>query len=296
MKSARHIFIALMLSFTTLMNCGPEEVGISVCLEDLNEQEAKDNGQIVEDYNNSIHELIACGNITNKITNAFIDLVFQILTGDATSSLPNGVSYVGEGVYRTQTSNVAMDIYFINSQSNSIGGKDEVIKYNLFNPENYLINSNVIDEGNAYKITFESTGPLVELLGFGAQPSNPIIFKKEIESISKLNSKLGVLRVASNIIIDDKVNNSVVTYEVILAENTTIGQVLTSTFKYDVIDANVRREDIDQDLFTIKWELAFSSGGLTGTVEFNVIGGHHDFIGILTWLNSGLGVADLKCE
>jgi hypothetical protein len=272
------------------------------CFTGFSEAEISDNTQIVEDYNQSIHELIACGNITIALCQATVSFISEVATGAATGTTPQGIEFGESGVYKfTSGNNVSMSIVFVNGVTSSLGEAGTPIVHNMFDANNYLIGVNASLSATELKLSFNETGPLVELMGFGANPESPIIIPLTLAGLSEIEVKIDDLLVTSEISVDDPQNNSVITYEVELSEGTTFESILNGDFNYEVVDAAAERSDLEQNLVNTTWNLNFSnegsnSGALTGDVAFEVFGGLFDFQGTLTWMDSGFGTSLIECQ
>jgi len=230
------------------------------------------------------------------LSKAVITFITEVALGTSSGSVPEGVVFQDGGRYVFSSGTTSMTITFINGEDSSLGTTGSVITPNLFDPDNYLIGSDASVSLESIEITFDSVGPLVELLGFGANPESPISIPVSLSGLTDRGIGVDNLMVASEILVDDEQRESVITYEVDLREGTTLEEVLEGSFKYDIADASVERSN--QSITNKTWDLDFSdgsSGSLTGTVTFEARGGVFDYDGTLTWEDSGFGEPTYEC-
>ena len=270
------------------------------CFTGFTDSQISDNTQIVEDYNQSIHELIACGNITVALCKATFGFIIDVISGTSGGTMPEGIAYGEGGIYNLTSANgVEMSIVFVNGVTSSLGEAGTPIVHNMFEGDNYLIGSDISIDFDGAEIAFDETGPLVELLGFGPNPESPITIPVSLAGLKDIDPYIEDLLVESNILVNDEQNKSVITYNVEMSDGTRFEEVLDNTFSFEVVDASVQRSDLNQVLTNTSWELNFNKGesstALNGVVAFEVLNGLFDYKGSLSWNNSGFGEALIAC-
>ncbi len=301
----------VVVALKLLQSCGgsstdeANSINLSPCGDDYTESERGVNVQIVDDYNQSLHEMIVCGNMTYTISSAVMKFMVDLLSGNS-SVIPNGVTYDGEGGYLAGSEDfteVSMKVEFMNGLTSSLGEKDTVITPNLFEADNYLTGVSVTESELGYLVSFSDVGPLVELLGYGTEPTSPITILKT-DLLNPTSFSIGVKEIYQRMSVNvlNEQNESTIAYDVQIEEGTALSQVLAGNFKYEVIDATVSRPDLQsQTLDTTSWELEFSgasvnAGSLTGSVSFSSTGGLFLFDGSLTFENSNFGTPSISCQ
>ena len=119
---------------------------IADCTEGLSQSEINSNLLIVDNLNNSYHEMIVCGGLYFNMIFALIDLVRDLLEDASNVKLPDGYTTDGKGTYTAQASgftDVQMDVQFFFGEDYEVGAKGDLIPYNLFDPDTYLVNPSV---------------------------------------------------------------------------------------------------------------------------------------------------------
>lgn len=329
-RSVRRLALALLICPTSIYlasACGgsskkdeePEERSslskypdLQQCASGLTDAEILDHIRIVDDYNRSLHELVACGSMTWKLFEAFQAVVAGLITGTP-AEIPSGITYdPATSMYLVQPdgySTPIMKIGFYAKVDSSLGATDELIEHDFFQTDNYLTDVKSPLEGisNPLEVTsanleFGAAGPLVELLGFGAAPASPIeLDSSVIFAPKKLAAKFSDL-VAAKLLVDIKDTQSQTTkidYQVESPPEAMLALFNSKNMSYEVKGVSGSRSELSQALANTKWTLEFvngSPGALVGTVEFTVSGGKLPFSGYLTYQNTQWGKPTIYCS
>ncbi len=265
--------------------------------------DAEDAAQIAYDFEESIHEMVACGGLTVTLCSSIVYGVVDALIENRSDATPDGWSYEGEGVYTSSAAMASMTTRFYLAEDYSFGKAGEQLTENLFLSTSYLRGASVeidFDPSNplsteAY-LHFEEAGPYVELLGFGPEPQSPIPVGSN--TWSQIQTQLGTLLFESDVAVDDPQNRSTVRYQVETPRMPASVLLGGGAMEYSLVRADASRADRGQDLIVDDWGIEFVSGNigaLEGTVTFTVEGGDFPYLGSLDYQNSSYGDVDLEC-
>lgn len=262
------------ISLTSILACGTlpgtADVDVAECQGDA---DVDDVTFIAWDYEQSVHELITCGQLNMQLTQAVLTS-FQTVIGDP-SSLPEGWSYA-EGVYTIEGVGVSMDIVFQYGPDSPIGQAGGAIAHDLFASESFLVNPVTSRDNDTYIVTYDEPGPLAALLGQGTNPPNPITLTPEALSAAQLI--IGGLQAKAVIHLDDE-RTATITYHLESPEQLITSMLFGSQIDYDMIDASAVRDDLGQTMTTTVWDITYNNTlhGLMGDIEADVVGGPFDF-------------------
>src|SRR5688572_29135319 len=150
---------------------------------------------------------------------------------------------------------------------------------------NYLVNANATVETDitpqglvvTVEIDHDGPGPLVELLGVGAEPANPLVL--DANDLLSIGAPLRDLEVEAIIDFVDHPSVADVEYHVksprMLADSILTGAVM----RLDMVSADGSRADLDQTLATHTWTVEYVDGigALDGDIAFSLLGGPFDY-------------------
>lgn len=305
--------VSLLLQFACTSNSNTESTALpsvqeqlASCTQNLSNEQITDNVRYVEDYNQSLHELIACGNMTFQLIDVIQKTISSLISGTA-AGLPSGLVF-NEGTYQVTPpgySEPVMSIVFKAKVDSSLGKAGELIVHQLNDVSNYLTNPSSTEpslERTEIELSFEGLGPLVELLGFGTSPTSPIILDESyILKPSKLTSKFSELLEAELLVSvrDSQNETSTINYDVKTPASAILAIFEGDTeMAYEVLEANGARSDLNQTMTNNNFDLTFlngSQGAMNGQVDFSVSGGVFDYAATLTYEQSMFGSPSYRC-
>lgn len=266
------------------------------CRGDASDAEVWDTIAIKDDYNDSLHELVACGGLNARLCTSLISGILDAVMNNEDSALPPGWGYAGEGVYHTEGTGVTMDTQFYLAEDFEFGKKGDLITENLFLASNYLQGYYAYIDYQGIVIEYDEPGPLVELMGYGTNPPNPIVL--DLDDYYALNSRLKKLEFTTEIVMDDVRDLSTVQYHLTSPKTPANGLLVgTSALRYDLQEVTAFRTDLGQQLIVDEWALEYGDtfGALDGTIDFHVEGQHFDWAGRFSYEQSGYPQEEVFC-
>ncbi|MGC6507181.1 MAG: hypothetical protein ACON4U_02150 [Myxococcota bacterium] len=269
--------LVLATSCTALDLEKTADIDVSECAGDA---DIDDTTFIVWEFEDSVHEMITCGNLTFVLIRALLDSGKDLLTGDA--KLPEAFSYE-DGAYMVTGDGVAMDMSFTRGANTPGGSSGSRIEHDLFAIDNYLENAQVFNSGDGVEIEFNGVGPLVSLLGKGSNPSSPLTMSPMDLAVFAAN--LGTLKLDSRIYVDHEHTLSVVQYEIDNSPSLLINLFSNFSMDMDKATATASRTDLSQSLEPTVWNISYvdASNSLEGAIEADVVGGPFDFHVVLDY-------------
>lgn len=275
----------------------------TVLIECRGDVDVEQTTQIVADFDQSIHEMVACGGLTVQLCSAIVTGVIDAISQGTNDATPDAWTYDGEGTYETDSAMAAMTVRFYQSEDTSFGSQGDLLTENLFLASTYLVGARVdvdFDPQNplstSASLYFDALGPYGELLGLGANPQSPI--NVDLGTWDQLSRALGNISFDADIKLDDTQMQTTIRYDVVTERMRANALIDGSPLIFDLQQADAARGDLDQDLLVQDWGIDFvngSPGALDGEIEFTVEGGPLDYAGVLVYDNSTWGTPELSC-
>lgn len=275
------------------------------CANGYGDAEISDTVQIVDDFEDSAHEMIACGGLVFSIVGALISGAVELVEDPSSSTLPEQYTYDGAGTYHVDVQafqDVRMDVKFHLARDYAFGKAGDLVTENLFSMSSYLKGARstlVSNPSNPLDVTveidYDEPGPLVELLGYGATPPNPLVL--DAGDLDTLGGGLAGLEVDATIFFTDHPGVSTIEYDVesprMLASSIFSGAAM----QLDMVNADGRRLDLNQDLDVHTWTVEYADGvgALIGDIGFIVRGDRFDFEAQLHYDSSGWPQTSITC-
>lgn len=260
---------------------------LSSCRGDADDEQALDTILVSEEYGDSLHEMIACGNLTLLLAGRIIAGVVDALQSGAQGETPDGWTFEG-GVYTTTASGVVMTLELYQD--------GERLDANVFLLESFLVGAEAsLQADGSVEISFDAVGPLVGLLGLGDEPQSPVTVS--LNDLNAVGVELGKLEIATNIVVDDDSGSTSVVHYELDSEPQTVTDILESGgIVYTLVQADATRDDLEQELVVREWEIDFVDHGvLDGYSLFEVSGDHFNFAGRISFDHSALPERELEC-
>jgi len=254
--------------------------------------------RITEEYGQSLHEMVACGGLAVALCNGVVSGIINAIIEQSNDATPDAWSYESGGTYRTSGEGVVMTTQFFAAADFSFAASGELITENVFLTENYLVGAtvNVDLSTGATTLSFSGTGPLVELLGYGAEPESPISLS--FSDIGEIEGRLGTLEFEADVLVDDVREAGTITYHTTTPRLPVQALLTGAGMRYDLIEADGAREELGQSLVVDEWSIEFvdeGGGALNGSSEFRVVGGAFDYAGVTAFENSTFPETTLTC-
>lgn len=251
---------------------------LASCRAGATEAEVDDNILITEEYAGSLATSLQITWLPTLFAIDFLALLGQTLVGAATGS-PMGWTFE-EGKYLYGSESAAIEMVATTTVESGYGPAGTPVANDIFALDSYLEGAVVVvdSETGVATITYDQPGPLVELLGLGATPPNPLTLTAE--------ERQTVLEGLSTIALEPTYHAFAVTphleWDMAWAsEPTTIGAIAGGDLPLpiDIVSVDASREDLGQTLETVEWEVEQRAGDVGGHTTFNVRGGHFDYRG-----------------
>jgi hypothetical protein len=252
---------------------------------------------ITDEYADSLHELIGCGGLSFALCSAVIGGVIDAIVDQSNDATPDGWEFAGDGVYRTGSDSTVMDVTFYLAEDFSFGKAGDPVMDDLFLVDSYLVNARLkldLTTGKA-RIAYDSPGPLVELLGFGAHPANPL--PVDLGDLGSLKRKLRQLEFEGKVVVQDEREHSTINYTLNVPRTTADAFVIgTTPMRYELENVDGTNADLGQTIVTSAFDVAYANHGtLTGTVDFHVQGGPLEYDAHLVWDDTPYPERALMC-
>jgi hypothetical protein len=252
---------------------------------------------ITDEYADSLHELIGCGGLSFALCSAVIDGIVDAIVAQSNDATPDGWEFVGDGVYRTGSDSTTMDATFYLAEDFSFAKAGDPVMYDLFLVDSYLVNAKLrvdLTTGKA-RINYDKPGPLVELLGFGAKPANPL--PVNLSDLTSIKKKLRQLEFEGKVVVQDEREHSTIDYTLNVPRMSAVAFVTgATTMGYELENVDGTRADLHQKIVTSMFDVAYAMHGtLTGKVEFHVDGGPLEYDATLVWDDTPYPERTLMC-
>jgi hypothetical protein len=200
-------------------------------------------------------------------------------------------------VYRTGSGGTVMDATFYLAEDFSFAQTGDPVMYDVFLVDSYLVNARLrVDfaTGKA-RIQYDAPGPLVELLGFGAQPPNPL--PVDLGDLASIKRKLRQLEFEGKVVVQDEREHSTIGYTLNVPRTSADAFVIGSTpMRYELENVDGTRADLGQTIVTSMFDVAYANHGtLMGTVEFHVEGGPLEYDATLVWADTPYPERTMTC-
>lgn len=273
-------------------------VDLDACTEGLSTRTVDDQLSMVFDLEQSYHEMVACGGLVGALASAVIEVVESIID-EPNGGLPSGFTREG-GVYTAAPggdSNTVMTAGFYFGDDYEAGAQGERIEANIFALKSYLERPRVDFDYTTGEVLvrYDSRGPLVELLGFGANPPRPL--RLSPGDLAGITDELEKVRIGTEVFVDDDRASSTVVYE-LESDRISIGSILQgNSFAFEAVSATAFSDASSQQMTTVIWDIAYDDGsrGLDGDIEYTVTGGDFDYVGTFEYHASTWPDTTVRC-
>jgi hypothetical protein len=280
------------------------EEGSDLLRECRGSADAEQHVEIVVDYDQSIHEMVACGGLNVTLIVSVTSGIIDAIIDNNPDATPAEWEFQGDGTYYTNSADAEMTTRFYANQDYSFAAQGEVLTENLFRVDTYLVGARVeadIDISDPFSssvsLTFDDVGPYVELLGYGEAPESPIML--DTSAWDRVQTALGGLVFDSQVSVFDEQSVSTVRYDVHTTQMPASALISGAGMGFELDMADANRTDIGQSLVVENWGIEFvdaNPGALTGAIDFRVEGGEFTYYGSLTYDNDTFGTPAYRCD
>jgi hypothetical protein len=308
-SSARRIWALPAAAITGLaLGCGVffggldgENVELEAC---AGSADIDAHARIGLELKESMHELVVCGGLTFKISIAATQAAVDLMVNSVSDATPSEFTYMGDGTFQTGSSEgesgTDMGLYFVFGADYEAGAAGTRIPGNIFVLDSYLTGASITvdDVTQTATIDYAEPGPIVELLGFGPTPDNPLVV--DLADTLAISAELNKIRVAGDVVVGDRRAGVDVDYTVGLLPSPVANLLIPfAQLDYELTGASAS-SDLGQQLEIDEWTVEYvdeGGGALQGKLDFTVTGGEFDFAGELDYgTGSTYGELTLTCE
>ncbi len=279
---------------------------LSECASEHDDTTIADAVRLTFDFEFSAHEMVVCGGLVSSIAFALVEGVTELVENPSASTLPEDYTYDGEGTYFIAPSifdDLRMEVRFFLGRDYEFGATGELVTENLFVAESYLLDPEAtisIDKSTfppevRVEVSHGGPGPLVELLGLGTDPPNPVIVTNS--TLSAMSAHLQSMDIDSLILFTHQAGVSTIAYDVqgapMLVESLLTGGPLDLM----MVSADGFRADLQQDMDIDTWTVEYRDGlgALDGDIVFTTRGGPFDYVSRLHYDGKGWPEISLSC-
>lgn len=277
------------------------------CADGMTPGEIEDTVAITFDFEVSAHEMIACGGLVFGIVGALVEGLVDLAQDPDATTLPDGFSFDDQGTYFVEPNtfdDLRMEVRFYLGRDYSFGSTGDLVTENLFVMSTYLVDpwaEVVVDTSSGFpeievRLHHGGPGPLVELLGLGAEPPNPIIVTDS--ALAQAQAHLSDMEVESIIFFTDRPGVSTIEYDVESPRMLASSFLTGAPMALSMVGADGWRLDLEQDLDVETWTVEYADSGvgaLDGDIDFIVRGGPFDYVSRFRYDGSGWPRIELAC-
>lgn len=255
-------------------------IDVEPCAGDLDPEDISRNLELASTFTLRVAELDVFSEELRRLARE-LDAGSGLLADPSTSALPEGYVGEGEGVIALELESfdeARMEVRFFLARNYSFGAEGDLVTADPFLLSSYLLEPVVTRPNNTVAIAHAGAGPLAELLGYGVEPPNPLVFASSEETTFG-DARLELM-LEANVRLADASTESSVAYQVKVPRRTARSVQKGDPVSLHVVEASGHREDLAQGLVVDRWTLSrvAEPRGLKGEIDVEVRGGYFDFI------------------
>jgi hypothetical protein len=225
---------------------------------------------LVEDLRVSLSEMIGCGRLTVDLAGAVRSGIVDAILDNRPDATPAGWRYEGNGLFTTSAARADMQTRFFLAGDFSFGSRGDVVEHNVFRVDSYLVGARLrIPDPLSFRaeLHYDAAGPLVELLGYGTEPPNPILV--DLDTLTGLGDEIAALQFESDVSVEDVDGDSTILYR-LGTDRMPANALLTGAgLRYRLESLVARRDGMDTEVTGWSSEF-FVSGTVQGSVSFDL--------------------------
>jgi len=128
------------------------------------------------DVDQDVHEMVACGNLAFRLVGALATIVVDLVGGATELEMPAGYTWEDGQYLASPDASTAMGLRLQWGAGFETAAEGDPVVHDLFDMDSYLIDPELDVDPDTFEVLIRhnGTGPLVELLGFGASPGRPV--------------------------------------------------------------------------------------------------------------------------
>ncbi len=251
---------------------------------------------VITETEDSYHEMVVCGGLAAQLSRDLEQVLVTSFLDAQGVSVPTGFRYDGEGGYTSGGATSDMTVRYLFDRDYEAGAAGEVIVPNLFETDSYLRGVRLelqLPSGDVL-VHWNTKGPLVELLGRGANPPNPLRFTvDQLESGTRLDD----LSLAAEVEVVDARAQATVTYALGTRTMPVRALVDGDPLVFDLLSSRTLASD-GSTLTATSPGVDYNDGPgtLTGEVSFQLRGGAAEADGAFVYADSSSAEVALSCR
>ncbi len=227
---------------------------------------------IAWDFEEGVTEMLICGQLSSQLQNALFDSAASLLANP--TSAPDAFSFE-DGKFRVEQGGAAMTLTVVCGDLSIGCSEGDTIDHDPFDIQSYLAGATSGDfDGPTLWIDYDEPGPLVKLLGLGANPDNPV--RLNAAELAVFVNNVQQFRVNTAIEFDQEIESSTITYRV-KTGRVDISDTHDGIFSdVEVLDAAATRGD--QVMTPVTWDVELGDHALDGVIEMEVTGATPEYL------------------
>jgi hypothetical protein len=260
---------------------------IDACAADLDQADLDDLLAPISAAADGLGDLPMGGRLAMELSDGLVDVVPYLMADLGEVLIPIWFGYGGEGRYvsassvtwswgdQSWTASGSETVeYLLGGDYEQLGPEDTVVPADLFDRDSYLVNPSfgLDPRSGDVLLSYDEAGPLVELLGFGADPPNPIAVPPS--EVDEVGAAIPRLKMRSTLVLDYPDHLAHAHLEVVSDPRRISPLLADQGFDLDRIDG-AATSDGGRRWTATDLALAYDDhqdGHLTGTVGFRVDG------------------------
>lgn len=250
---------------------------LAACRGDTTDAELQENILISEEYGRAM-----AADLYYSWHPVLFALDFTLLWAQTLGAIPStepvGWTFDGEtGTYRYGSDTAAIEMQVFLTEEIGYGPAGTQVMEDILDVDSYLVNAAFELDGDAVTVTFDEPGPLVELLGQGANPESPLVLDQAAQDAAV--DQLSTLALETDYVAYGVNMSITVDYHAVSPPTTIASLVEDGPMPVDIVEANATRDLDDQRLSTVVWDVERRGTGVDGYTTFTVSGGYFPFGG-----------------
>jgi len=225
---------------------------------------------LVDAFRLSLSEMIGCGQLTAELAGGVRSGIANAIIDNRPDATPRGWTYEGDGLFTTSGGQASMQTRFFVGADFEFAAEGDPVVHNVFRVDSYLEGARVrVPDPLSFQaeLHFDAPGPLVELLGFGAQPQSPI--RVGLQTLTSIGDRVAALHFESDIQVEEAGGDETIRYDLHTRRMRANALLLGSPLRYELGALVARTESTDIEITDWSAEF-FTSGQVEGSTTFDV--------------------------